>query len=221
MDEKILSRYSSQVGADSYQGKFERHWRERINDRNEQRLLQKIFTRLSPEKIGTALDVPCGYGRLFPILHTVAPHVVESDYSELMLQNAHRYHEASGAVAAHYVQNNALQLQFNDRSFDMVLSVRLCHHIRDHEERLQYLLEITRVSRCWVIFTYADFASLKNRLREIKRRVSSKRPKWTLKAKEVKETAEAAGFEVVESIPLSRLFSLHRYTILRRKGASS
>ncbi len=221
MDEKILRRYNSQEGADSYQGKFERHWRERTNNRTEQRLLQKLFTRLSPGNIETALDIPCGYGRLFPILHTVAPHVVESDYSEFMLQSARRYHEASGSVAAQYVQNDALDLHFEDRSFDLVLSVRLCHHIRDHEERLQYLREITRVSRCWVIFTYADHASLKNRLREIRRRVYPKRSKWTLKAKEVKETADAAGFEVVESIPLSRLFSLHRYSILRRRESLS
>ena len=217
MDEKILRRYNSQEGADSYKGKFKRHWRERINNRNEQQLLQRLFTRLSPGTVKTALDIPCGYGRLFPILKRVAPHVVESDYSEYMLENARRYHEASGSVAADYVQNDVLNLQFKDRAFDLVLSVRLCHHIRDYEERLQYLREITRVSRCWVIFTYADSASLKNRLREIRRRVSSKRPKWTLKAKEVKETAEAAGFEVVESIPLSRLFSLHHYTMLRRK----
>lgn len=217
MDEKRLRRYNSQEGADSYLGKFDRHWRERINNRNEQRLLQRLFTRFSAGAIETALDIPCGYGRLFPILQRVAPHVVESDYSGFMLQNARRYHEASGAVAADYVQNDALNLQFGDRAFDLVLSVRLCHHIRDHGERLQYLSEITRVSRCWVIFTYADSASLKNRLREIRRRVRPKRPKWTLKTKEVKETAEAAGFEVLESIPLSRLFSLHRYTILRRK----
>ena len=219
MDKKILERYNSQEGADSYRAKFHRSWSERINNRHEQRLLARLLNRLPAGTLETALDIPCGYGRLFPLLREVAPRIVESDYSVFMLENARRFHQASGQAAEAYVQNDALQLQFQDRSFDLVLSVRLCHHIRDHAERIRYLREITRVSRSWVIFTYADAATAKNMLREVKRRVSSKRPKWTLRRMEVEKVAKEAGFEVHTSVPLSRVFSLHRYVLLRRNQA--
>ncbi len=220
MDKKILSRYNSEQGADSYLTKFERSWFERVNNRNEQRLLRKLFSGLTNGACGgsieRALDMPCGCGRLLPLLQETAPEVVESDYSEYMLRNARRIHEASGFAASEYVRSNALQTQFPDRAFDLVLSVRLCHHIHEHEERIQYLREIMRVSDCWVVFTYADSDTPKNRIREIKRKVSSKRPKWTLNMEEVKQAAEGQGFRVFDSVFLARLFSMHRYTVLQR-----
>jgi hypothetical protein len=98
----------------------------------------------------------------------------------------------------------------------LVLSVRLCHHIREHQERLQYLREVMRVSRKWLVFTYFDTESIKNRTHEFRRRFNGKRSKWTLDSREVNEISRSAGFEVVRSIWMSRFFSGHRYVLLRR-----
>lgn len=70
----------------------------------------------------------------------------------------------------------ALRLSFGNGAFDFVISVRLSHHIRDHQERIQYAREIMRVSRKWVVFTYFDQTSLKYRLQEFRRRFNIKRP---------------------------------------------
>jgi len=220
MDKEILSHYNSPQGAQSYTRKFEKHLSERINNRHEQRLLQRLIGRISSETpFETALDLPCGYGRLMPLLRRHARHVVEGDWSLPLLKIARGNQRADTTVreADGYVRATALAMPFANQAFDLILSVRLCHHIREHAERLTYVRELLRISRRWVVFTYFDYHSLKNQLREVRRKLFGKRPKWTLRASEIEKIADEMGFEVVYSIPLSRLFSGHRYVALRRK----
>ncbi len=219
MDEPILRRYQSAEGAESYSKKFQKHWNERLNDTFERRLVQRLLNEVSRnDRPHRALDMPCGYGRLYPLLAEASAEVVECDWSHPMLLRARESQSRmpTGGARRH-VRAEAGRLPFPDRSFDLVLSVRLCHHIRSHEERLAYVRELMRVSAGWVIFTYFDTRSLKNRLRELRRLVSRKRPKWTLDRSDVEELASREGFRVVKSTPLSRFFSGHRYTLLRRE----
>jgi hypothetical protein len=78
-----------------------------------------------------------------------------------------------------------------------------------------------RVSRQWLVFTYFDSRSIKNRTHDFRRQFNGKRSKWTLDDQEVKELGRAAGFEIVRSIWLSRFFSGHRYALLRRTDSPS
>ena len=223
MDKYILSRYNSREGAKDYTKKFERHWTERVNNWNEQRLLQRLLRSVSVGKVdGWALDLPCGYGRLYYILRDLGASVIEGDWSFHLLDAARRFHsdEPNSPPPAAYVRATALNLPFRDRAFGLVLSVRLCHHIREHEERLQYLKEVMRVSGKWLVFTYFDTESIKNRTHEFRRRFNGKRSKWTLDSQEVNEVSQAAGFAMVQSIWMSRFFSGHRYVLLRRPDAA-
>lgn len=221
MDQEILSRYNSREGAVDYALKFERHWTERLNNWHEQRLLRWLIRSAGVDNIdGVALDLPCGYGRLHAILRELGAPVIEGDWSFSLLTMAKRYHmeQDAGQLAAGYVRATALKLPFHDRAFDFVLSVRLSHHIREQAERVQHLCEVMRVSRKWVMFTYFDAASVKNRTHERRRRHSGKRSKWTLSFEQVQTLAHAEGFQVVQWAWLSRLFSGHRYTLLHRKS---
>jgi SAM-dependent methyltransferase len=220
MDKDILSRYNSSEGASDYTKKFQRHWTERVNNWSEQRLLQRLLQSASIGRLdGYALDLPCGYGRLCYILSDLGASVVEGDWSFNLLDAARRLHAdpSKATPVAGYVRATALCLPYRDRAFQMVLSVRLCHHIRDHQERLQYLREVMRVSREWLVFTYFDTESIKNRTHEYRRRFNGKRSKWTLDSQEVKEVSREAGFDLVRSIWVSRFFSGHRYVLLRRR----
>jgi SAM-dependent methyltransferase len=220
MDRKILDGYNSPDGAARYAGKFKRHWTERMNNWHERRLVHHLLRKTSNGKpVGLALDLPCGYGRLHPTVQEFAERVVESDWSFHMLLSAREQQQERNSCKpkTNYVRATVFSLPFPDSAFELVLSVRLCHHIREHGERLHYVQEITRVSSQWVIFTYFDRDSIKNRLREWRRRFGKKRSKWTLSSSEILRLAEKAGFDVVYSIPLSRLFSGHRYVVLRRR----
>lgn len=222
MDRDILSRYNSQAGATDYCGKFGRRWTERVNNWHEQRLLRRLIRVASIEKLhGPVLDLPCGYGRLFPVLSQHGSSIIESDWSFPLLTAARALRTHNGnPPAAGYVRATALNLPFSDGAFDLVLSVRLCHHIREHEERIDYLREIMRVSGKWLVFTYFDGMSFKNRFHEFRRRFNGKRSKWILYAREIDDVSRAQGFQVVRSIWVSRFFSGHRYVLLRRTGAT-
>lgn len=223
MDQDILSRYNSPEGATDYTKKFERHWTERVNNWNEQRLLKRLLQSVTIEKSANrALDLPCGYGRLYSVLRDLGVSVVEGDWSFHLLSAARFFHahEGHSALPSGYVRATALNLPFKDRAFGLVLSVRLCHHIREHHERVQYLREIMRVSRNWLVFTYFDTDSVKNRTHEYRRRFNGKRSKWTLSSQEVADLSRAAGFELVRSAWMSRFFSGHRYVLLRRIEAA-
>lgn len=223
MDQEILSRYNSPEGAIDYAQKFERHWTERLNNWHEQRLLRRLLRSAGVDNIdGVALDLPCGYGRLHAIMSELGAPVIEGDWSFSLLTTAKRYHveHHSRQLPAGYVRATALQLPFHDRAFEFVLSVRLSHHIREQPERLHHLREVMRVSGKWVMVTYFDEASLKNRTHERRRRYNGKRSKWTLGFEQIQELAHAEGFQVVQWAWLSRFFSGHRYTLLRRNAAN-
>lgn len=224
MDKDILSRYNSPEGATDYTKKFQRHWTERVNNWNEQRLLKRLLEPVSIERFDRwALDLPCGYGRLYHVLRDLGASVVESDWSFHLLTAARLFHtgEENSPRPAGYVRATALSLPFKDRAFGLVLSVRLSHHIREQQERLQYLRELMRVSHQWLVFTYFDTDSIKNRTHEFRRRFNGKRSKWTLDSRVVKEVSRSAGFEVVQSIWVSRFFSGHRYVLLRRLDSAT
>ena len=77
MDKDILSRYNSPEGATDYRRKFQRHWTERVNNWNEQRLLKRLLEPVSIERFDRwALDLPCGYGRLYHVLRDLGASVV-------------------------------------------------------------------------------------------------------------------------------------------------
>jgi SAM-dependent methyltransferase len=214
-----LDRFNSPAGAANYKAKFDEQWVERTRDHNEQRLVRRLLGALPKSDLtGLVLDLPCGYGRFFPALRNVAPRVIQGDWSHHMLKAAKRKLNGNGHIhtPSGYVRATALSLPFADNAFGLVLSVRLCHHLPTQEERIQYFREALRVSGKWVVFTYLDRYSLKNVVHTWKRRIVEKRPKWTMGQEEVAGLAHEAGFQVAQSVPLSRLFSGQRYTVLRR-----
>jgi SAM-dependent methyltransferase len=219
MDEEILARYNSAEGADDYLHKFERHWTERVNNWHEQRLIRGLLRSVSAvDPKGVALDLPCGYGRLYSIVRELGIPVVEGDWSFPLLGAARRIRARRSHLEAplSYVRATALALPFRSGAFEFVLSVRLSHHIREHEQRLQHLRELLRVSRKWAVFTYFDAGSVKNRMHEFGRRFNGKRSKWTLTFEEIRNIGHAEGFEVVQWTWISRFFSGHRYVLMRR-----
>jgi SAM-dependent methyltransferase len=220
MDENILARYNSDEGADDYLHKFERHWTERVNNWHEQRLIRRLLSSVTLENCnGLALDVPCGYGRLYSTVRDLGMPVVESDWSFPLLAAARTIHARryGPELAQNYVRATALALPFDSGAFEFVISARLSHHIREREQRLIHLRELLRVSRKWAMFTYFDAASVKNRMHEFSRRFRHKRAKWTLTFAEVQSVGRAEGFEIIRWAWISRFFSGHRYVLMRRR----
>jgi ubiquinone/menaquinone biosynthesis C-methylase UbiE len=135
------------------------------------------------------------------------------DISHEMLKFVRQNHaDAKPALGV----GSAFAMPLKDKSVDVAFSARLFHHVPDQKERHQYIKELCRVSRKNVIFTFFHTWSLKNILRRLRRPFNKKKPKVTMTTEELREVAKSVGWEVVTTIPLSRIASGHHYAVLRR-----
>jgi SAM-dependent methyltransferase len=112
------------------------------------RRLYRWLERLATERAlahvrgASALDCPCGTGRLDAPLRARFAQVVGVDRSPAMLEVYRRGHpERRGEQA------DAFALPFADAAFDWVVSHRLFHHLRTDEKRLALLRSFARVAR--------------------------------------------------------------------------
>jgi ubiquinone/menaquinone biosynthesis C-methylase UbiE len=211
MQRAKLDNYVSERGAVAYRADHASKLHRKLSDRLERRILERCFAAIEPVK--SILDVPSGHGRMLSLLRSKAPLVVEADYSPSMLRlNAADHGQAAGL----YTRCSALALPFADRSFDLVLSIRLSHHLDDLGEREGHVRELCRVAGRAVVFTFFDFHSLKNALRRLRAPFDHKRPKHTLSRERVGELARDCGFALRSASPLSRLGSGHVYALLAR-----
>jgi ubiquinone/menaquinone biosynthesis C-methylase UbiE len=197
--------------AESYATKYDRELHKRISSYFERRVIRRALA-ITGEQGATVLDVPCGAGRLTPLLAPISSRLISCDYSPAMLRVFRRAYRSPCFVGS------AFDLPFADGSFRIVFSARLSHHIASDERRADYLREVMRISGRWVIVTIFDRASLKNRLREISRRFSGKRSKHGFARSDLERIAAACDFTVAAGLPLSRLASGHVFYVLRRSG---
>ena len=197
--------------AESYATKYDRELHKRISSFFERRVIRRALA-IASVRDARVLDVPCGAGRLTPLLAPASSLLVSCDYSPAMLQ---QFRRARGKPC---FVGSAFDLPFADRAFDLVFSARLSHHIQSGERRADYLREILRISGRAVIVTIFDRGSLKNRLRELSRRVTGKRSKHTFARADVERIAGDAGFSVAAGLPLSRMMSGHVFYVLQRRS---
>jgi ubiquinone/menaquinone biosynthesis C-methylase UbiE len=112
---------------------------------------------------------------------------------------------------------SAFHIPLKDQSVDGVVCPRLCHHLPSTEERERLVRELLRVARRFVIMTYFDYDTLKNRIRRYRTRKKGKRPKKTMPRALVAALAKECGAELVAAPHLSIIGSGHRYALMTRR----
>ena len=200
--------------AESYSTKYERYWHKRRSDARERAVIARALSLVAPPQ--RILDMPCGAGRLTEeLLRFDTAEIHACDYSEEQLKICGERHKNSNVTCQ---RASCFELPFPDDHFDLSFSVRLSHHIGSREDRERYLVELLRVSRQNVVATFFDTHSFKNRLRELRRRVraTKKRSKFTMSRDELHQIATNHDWRVEAAIPISRLFSGHRYVVFSR-----
>ena len=116
------------------------------------------------------LDLPCGTGRLEPLLAAKGFHaakgfqVTAADYSEHMIEQATAaYLSSSGyeQLPEHirFVRQDVMHTDSADGAFDAVICNRLLHHYRTPELRRRALRELARVTKGVLVVSYfSNFA---------------------------------------------------------------
>lgn len=204
MQQHKLQNYNSTRGAEAYKADYQNKLHRKWSDKRERALLTRYFAELGHQ--GSILDLPCGHGRLSDLLKKQCDRLIEADWSFTMVSLNQRDH---GLDARRYFRASALEIPLPDRSVDVVVSFRLSHHLETQALRERHLNELFRVARKAVVVTWFSATSLKNLLREVRVKLTGKKPKNVLRNDRVRAIAEANGFVQQKAKPLFRIGSGH------------
>ena len=105
-------------------------------------LLKIAFAKMFPQPAGKMLDLGCGTGFYYPLLSQHAESIVGVDVSRVMLDEAERLIAQHQLVHCSVKECSALELCFDDATFDVVHCWDFLHHVSDVPQTLR---EITRV----------------------------------------------------------------------------
>lgn len=155
----LRGEYEAAGRADHYAGsRWSATAHARRTDARERSLIAGWLARCAP--LDCVLDLPCGAGRMRPLMEAAAPRALAADAVLPMLARH------GGALR---LQASAHALPLRNGAADLVLCARLLHHL-EAAERSAVLRELARVSRRWAIVSHFDAASvqaLRARLRRI------------------------------------------------------
>jgi len=210
-DYPALHRYSGD-GAALYDAKRFTRLRGKAVDAAEWLLLRRALRRVDRYAGPTrsVLDVPIGTGRMARRLRARGLQVTGVDASTDMLAVA-RSSDAAHALHA----GRAERLPLPDRSFDVVVSVRLFGHLPPAAKE-EVLGEFARVAKTAAIVFVPDRSSWLDWRRS--RRARRRRPgQWNpVTATEVRDLADKSGFRVLATLRLLGWYAETRAVILVR-----
>lgn len=158
------------------------------------------------------LDLPCGAGRLLPMLLDKGFEVVASDYSQEMINASKGFYQdklkntPDKAARLSFTQQDILKTTFEDDSFDAVICNRLLHHYPEAELRRNVLTELLRITRPngrLIVSYFSNFAlsalrfHLKNKIKGVT--ASGRIPIWQ---RTFERDYQAAGWKCSGQYPV-------------------
>jgi ubiquinone/menaquinone biosynthesis C-methylase UbiE len=184
-------------------------------DRAEQALVCKALARVPP---GSALDAPCGGGRMSMLLHSHGFQVTAGDLSPAMLSIAR---ERTAGLGINVVPADIEKLAFKDQEFDVALCFRLFQHFPNADIRRRAIFELCRVSRSRVMLSYFtpwSFTALKRWVETTFLR--KRRTKYHNTLGEIRGYFDEAGFELVADFAQKRGVHALHLAVFRRRTES-
>ncbi len=194
-------RYTRKEQALAYHASTGASGRKRLSQRLE---LSAVARALDTTDGARVLDVPCGTGRIDPLLRGRFAEVYGVDSSVPMLSVLRQSVKSARACCG-----DIFQLPFDDDAFDWVVCHRYLHHLHSREDRVRALSSLARIARRGVIcYAWIDTPLLRRR--------SSMRA--SISRHEADRAAAAAGLTVDRVFRCSGPFSVK--AILRLLPAS-
>lgn len=198
--------------------------RKNVSTARNRREWQCIEKALATIPSGAAvLDLPCGSGRLEPLLEKRGYRVTAADYSSHMVDTARAaYLEASNQpdLPEHmrFMQQDVMQMSFADGEFDAVICNRLLHHYPTPGLRQQALRECKRVSRGIVVISYFSNLALSALRFHLKNRFKSRTPtdRVPIWFRVLEQDLDAVGLRCTGTYPVR--YGLSPQTYLRLEG---
>jgi len=184
--------YARRYKAEYTKGLAPKHIRSRVVAAGERAAVAQLLREIDPA--GSALlDIPCGTGKLGPVLQTFPVHVVAADVSREMLTVAGD--EYDPAQLLRVLQCDAKALPLKQGSVDVVICLRLFHLLPPAARRM-ILDEFRRITRGQLLVSYSYGSGLQ-RIRRAVRTLYARESRrlFHVPLSDVMKEIEAAGFK--------------------------
>jgi len=193
-----------------------------LTDRREKKCVRKSLALANVPPGASVLDLPCGAGRLIPLLKRLGYGVTAADVSVHMLEQAQYYTGPFGENCIdetdHFQLADIFETGFDDNYFDAVVCHRLLHYFPKPEVRQRALKELRRICSGPIVVTFlCDFAidevwdCVLNAIRRRKPRGCI-----PISYKVLAEDARKAGLLVKKWMPMRPFISKRWYAVLER-----
>lgn len=154
-----IERFDAAPVAAQYPSAYGSRWRERREAACLRRLLATV------PRASRVLDLPCGTGRLTPLLAERDLLIVGADSSPKMVELAainwqHRRADYPATADARFEVRQGANTGYTDGEFDAIVCNRLFHHFRESEVRVSVLREFRRICQGSIFVSYFDAFSL-------------------------------------------------------------
>jgi len=195
---------------DYEQRRFTQKRRMRRLDKSEKAFAQRLFDMVGSH--AHIVDIPCGNGRFFHIF-SKAEKLIMADYSENMLIATEERFGTSKNVKLLQADISAIPL--NAGSADVCFCMRLFHHMKNDEVRLDALKELARVSKKYVALSFYN----KSCPRYYWRKILGKKIRGNyVSFAHIVNLAKKAGLVHIERFPKLNLFEQQCMVIFQKKS---
>ena len=172
----------------------------------EHRLIEKAIKHVLTD-CKTALDVPCGDGRLIPLYKSLGLDLSYADISDEMMAIAKE--KTSGPFYKMDLESPNI-----DKTFDLVLCIRLMDHLPE-SVKVNVLRSLHSLTNKYVILTYST-PSLQSKRRELK--YGNQGGRFPIKRDYFIYLANIAGFSVIREYRLLPYISETNVMVLKRQN---
>lgn len=197
-----VNRYA----ADRYRSPSQRfvNWREHG-------IARDLLTHSARAGSTHVVDIPCGYGRFYPLYKTMGYQVTCLDRSDAMIEWLRSNQALEHADRARVERADILDHLPVGADVDLAVSIRMFQHIPSQESRRQALAVLAEAGNGRVLMTYYDRRCLHYWSKRMVRRLRGKRVGINmLSGRTIDSDIESAGLKVIRRKRL--LWGLHAQT---------
>jgi len=212
-DHQPLFKTDSAKVVDAYEGRRYTGRSQGFLDRRERACLEKLVCKRAAAPGQTVLDMPCGYGRIAPLLVELGLIPLWADISFAMAQRVSRRPEAQSGIGQ--LVGRAEQIPLATNAVDGATCIRLIEHFRLGQSRTDMMRELGRVVRHWLVVSFYDGASIHGKTKRLACKLRGKKVAVAMQSRaSLRAEADAAGLDVVAFYAPARFVHAHTFALL-------
>lgn len=184
--------------------------------RAEMAMVAAAFTLIPADAVRSALDAPCGVGRMSLWLAQQGFDVTAVDLGDAAVEYTREALQDAG-FDANVSTGNLFALDYADSQFDVTLCFRLLHHFEDADLQQKLIAELCRVSSKYVVISYFSPYSVTTLKRRLRKRFTGKAMKQNPTRPELlRQYFAAQGFGQVGKVRRSPLLHSLQLAVFAR-----